>query len=280
VETFISEDDLKSFDKWLEYQGVDAAGIDTNRLEEWHRIFEEMAALTSAAPKVGLVKLKQLPGEYRYAVASRENGNLWLTLWVRRSRKGEFFVMVPRGDRAWNVHTSYHLDGQLHMKSYGQKTVEKKVQPLTGTFQGTVDLGTYGGHAPKGVGAVCDPSAFNGVVEVEPGILGPRQGSVAVELVEPGREPTVALSFNEIVRRQVFADFVSSVAITIWAPGEITGCAEMRDNRVYTSGPAGTSLQHKPWASRSLCGSRLLALPGETCMLLCESCARLQGLLW
>jgi len=38
VEAFISEDDLKSFDKWLEYQSVDAAGIDKNGLEEWHRI--------------------------------------------------------------------------------------------------------------------------------------------------------------------------------------------------------------------------------------------------
>jgi hypothetical protein len=51
------------------------------------------------------------------------------------------------------------------LKTYGDKTVEKKVQPLTGTFRGTVDLGTYGGHGPKGVGAICDPTAFNRVIE-------------------------------------------------------------------------------------------------------------------
>jgi len=59
------------------------------------------------------MKLRQVPGEHRYAVAVNNGGNLWLTLWVRRSKKGEFFVMVPRGDKDWNPHTSYHLDGTI-----------------------------------------------------------------------------------------------------------------------------------------------------------------------
>ena len=41
------------------------------------------------------------------------------------------------------------------------------------------------GHG-KGAGAVCDPRAFDGVVCVEPSILGLYHGSVAVDLVEPG----------------------------------------------------------------------------------------------
>src|SRR4051812_928166 len=49
---------------------------------------------------------------------------------------------------------------------------------LTGTFRGSEHLGAYCGHGPKGVGAICDPSAFNGVVEVSPGVLGPRDGQV------------------------------------------------------------------------------------------------------
>jgi hypothetical protein len=216
VQDFISEDDLRSFDKWLGYQGVDGAATDRNALAEWRHIFDEMTALSSATPKVGLMKLKKA-GEYLYAVALREDGNLWLTLWVKRSNKGEFFVMVPRGDKQWDVHTSYHLEGQLHTKSHDQKTVEHKVQPLNGVFRGTVDLGTYKGHGPKGVGAACNPTDFNGIVQVEPGVLGPRNGSVAVELLEPGHDPTVALSFGEIEQRKVFKDFVPWVAITIWA---------------------------------------------------------------
>src|SRR5215472_17143345 len=119
------------------------------------------------------MKFKQVLGEYRYAVAVRENGDLWLALWIKRSHKGEFFVMYPRGDRKWDVHASYHLNGQLHIKDRKQAKVETTVQPLNGTFRGTVDLGTYSGHAPKEVGAVCDPTDFNSVIEVAPGVLMP-----------------------------------------------------------------------------------------------------------
>jgi hypothetical protein len=38
------------------------------------------------------------------------------------------------------------------------------------------------GHG-KSTGAVCDPMAFAGLVIVEPGILGPKQGSVGIDLV-------------------------------------------------------------------------------------------------
>ncbi len=37
------------------------------------------------------MKLAPIVGEHRYAVAVREGTDLWLTLWVRRSPKGEFF---------------------------------------------------------------------------------------------------------------------------------------------------------------------------------------------
>lgn len=52
----------------------------------------------SSALERDLMKLRRLaPGEYRYAVAVREGAGIWLTLWVRRSPKGEYFVMVPQG---------------------------------------------------------------------------------------------------------------------------------------------------------------------------------------
>jgi len=57
--------------------------------------------------------------------------------------------------------------------------------PVPGRLPG---LGAYYGHG-KGSGAVCDPGAFTGVVEVPPGILGPRHGGVTVDVVEPGHEP-------------------------------------------------------------------------------------------
>jgi hypothetical protein len=58
------------------------------------------------------MKLRPIPGEYRYAVAIREAASLWLTLWLRRSPKPEFFVMQPRSDRGWDPHVSYHFNGK------------------------------------------------------------------------------------------------------------------------------------------------------------------------
>jgi hypothetical protein len=101
VQEFISEDDLKTFEGWLRYQAVDAATTAPEELERWRRYFDEARERCAASPKVGLMKLQPVPSEHRYAVAVREGSDLWLTLWVRRSWKGEFFVMVPRADRDW-----------------------------------------------------------------------------------------------------------------------------------------------------------------------------------
>src|SRR5262245_66669028 len=105
------------------------------------------------------MKLQPVPGEHRYAVAVQAGSDLWLTVWVRRSRKGEFFIILPRGDRDWDPHTSYHLDGTLHMKSHGRKVLRaQKLQALTGEFRGSEHLGVYSGHGPKRVGVICDPT--------------------------------------------------------------------------------------------------------------------------
>lgn len=214
-----SEADLQTFEGWLKYQAVDAATTSPEELEGWRRTFEDMRERTATRPKVGLMKFQPLPGERRYAVAVQEGSDLWLTLWVRRSWKGEFFVMLPRGDRDWNPHTSYHLDGTLHMKSHDRKVLPpQKRQPLTGAFRGSEHLGGHFGHGPKSVGAICDPTAFSGVVKVAPGVLGPRHGGVTVDLVEPGHEPK-EFPWTQIVIRQVFRDILPWVVITVGACG-------------------------------------------------------------
>jgi hypothetical protein len=216
VREFISEDDLRTFEGWLRYQAVDQAAVTSDELADWRSVFDEVRENSAATPKVGLMKLKPLvPGEYRYAVAIGEGSDLLLTLWVKRSPKGEFFVMIPRGDRGWDPHASYHLDGTFHSKSFGHKfdLKQQKRQRLTGAFRGTEHLGAYAGHGPKGVGAICDPTAFSGVVEVAPGVLGPRDGAVVVDLVEPGCEPMAWHA--AITRQEVFRDMVPWVVIRI-----------------------------------------------------------------
>lgn len=102
--------------------------------------------------------------------------------------------MLPSGNPEWDYHNSYHLNGSKHMKGRGRKTnFPKKGQALTGSFRGTEHLGAFGGHSPKSLGAVCDPKAFSGVLEVPPGLLGPANGMVIVDLVEPNFDPLPGL---------------------------------------------------------------------------------------
>jgi hypothetical protein len=212
VREFISEDDLNTFEGWLRYQGVDSATA-ADELEMWRKIYNERSQ--GSSDKVGLMKLRSIPGEHRYAVAVKEGADLWLTLWVRRSPKGEFFVLIPRATKGWNPHTSYHLNGMLHMKSFDDyKVISQMRQPLTGVFRGTEHLGAHGGHGPKTVGAICNPDDFSGVVEVAPGMLGPVHGTVVVDLVEPDCKPLCWP--GTLVAQQVFRDFLPWVVIRIY----------------------------------------------------------------
>jgi|SRR5579872_160060 len=175
---FLSEDDLSTFEGWLKYQAIEPTSLPEAELATWKSLYKASRKLADTQPQIGLMKLKLMQGdERRFGIATREKWDLWLTLWVRRSHRGEWFVMAPRGADGWDPHTSYHLDGTLHVKSYGQKFLAPQMrQPLTGDFRGTVHLGAYAGHAPKSMGAICDPSAFTAVVELPPGLLGPRHG--------------------------------------------------------------------------------------------------------
>jgi hypothetical protein len=129
-------------------------------------------------------------------------------MWVRCSPKGEVFIMYPRADGG-NPHASYHLDGTLHNKSYGKAPFPKKRQPLTADFRDSENLGVFMGHGKRS-GAVCDPSAFDGLVIVEPGILGPKHGSVGIDLIAAGEESrwerdiADRFYFGDVVQRQIF----------------------------------------------------------------------------
>jgi len=159
--------------------------------------------------------VKLASGHYRYAIAIRDGANLWLTLWVRRSPKGEFFVLYPRLDPSWNPHTSYHLDGTLHIKSYDHMTHRKSLQPLTGSFHGTEHLGIFGGHGNTGI--ACDPTKFAAVVEVTTSVLGPFGGVVSVDLVQPGVQPITPLDSATMVRQDIFQDFSPWVVLRFWS---------------------------------------------------------------
>jgi hypothetical protein len=215
---FIDEDDLNTFEGWLKYQAIDPSEVSPEELALLRSEFDKATAKQLANPKVGLMKLKPLllAGEHRYAVAVRDGADLWLALWLKRNKKGEFVVLIPRTEPGWDQHATYHLDGKDHWKSYKKHVWNRtKRQPLTSPFRGAEHLGSFAGYEPKGVGAMCDPAAFNGIVEVPLGVLGPRHGSVVIDLVEPGHEPPRWL--EPIVLSKVFRDFVPWVVFRVAA---------------------------------------------------------------
>ena len=208
---FISEDDLKNFEGWLAYQGYDPEMLDSDDLAKWRELFEQISKRLDA--KVGLMKLgSKAPDDRIYGVAVQDEG-LWLTLWVRRSWKGEFFVFMPRADGS-DAHASYHRDGRFHHKSEGRSFAKKKLQRLDQPFTGTEHLSGWGGHGPKTVGAVCDPDVFDGMVVLPPGVLGPRDGDVVVDLVAPGYDPITWP--GEQIRKEIFKDAEPWIVIRVF----------------------------------------------------------------
>ena len=67
------------------------------------------------------------------------------------------------------------------MKGDGIKSAVRRRQKPNSAFRGTEHLGAFSGFAPKRIGAVCDPSTFDGMLELPPGILGPKHGMVIVD---------------------------------------------------------------------------------------------------
>jgi hypothetical protein len=73
------------------------------------------------------------------------------------------------------------------------------------------------GHGGRTTGAVCDPSLFAGVVEVPPGVLGPKHGAVAVDLIEPGHDP-VDLFWKQTEMHEIFRETTPNVVIRVGSP--------------------------------------------------------------
>ncbi len=216
---FVDEDDLNTFEGWLNYQAIDPVAASPDELAMLRKHFDEKSTRALAGRKIGLMKLPPplLAGEHRYAVAVRDGADLWLAVWFKRTKKGEFVILIPRAEPGWDPHETYHLDGTFHSKSHGRVLTTKVLQPLVGPFRGTEHLGSHAGYGPKGVGAICDPAAFTGIVEVPLGVLGPRHGGVVIDLVEPGHEPMTW--FEPVLQSRVFRDFVPWVVIRVVKSG-------------------------------------------------------------
>jgi hypothetical protein len=158
------------------------------------------------------------PGEYQYAVAVRDGSHLWLVAVVRRSPKGEFFVSVPRADKDWKPHVSYHCYGTFHSKRYDRVGLEIQLPPLTSPFRGTANLGACNGaRDPKRIGQICKPQVYTDVIEVPLAALNSQDGTIVVDLVEPGCNP-ITWPFQHQVAQKTFKDAEPWVVVRVGVP--------------------------------------------------------------
>ena len=114
--------------------------------------------------------------------------------------------MKPMSDRQLNLHSSYHRDGTLHHKIVKQKVL---------SAQKSQSFPIMNGFTPKDTGAICDPKAFTGIVEVASGTLGPRHGCIGVCLAEPGIGLPDYTWAYEILTQIVFREVSPHVVISI-----------------------------------------------------------------
>jgi hypothetical protein len=175
------------FEGWLKNQKIDLRGQPAETVASLRGVFEK-ALVDIARARQSVMFSEPCPaGEYRYAIALEDRSELRLVLVIRRSAKGEYFMVYPR-DADSDPHASYHLKGDYHQKSYKRKFGKgTKRQPLGPGFKGREHLGSFGGLSAAA--PICDPANFTAVVRVPEGVVDSFRGSVMVDLVEPGIDP-------------------------------------------------------------------------------------------
>lgn len=206
-------DYLDSFESWLNFQRFPSqlsADVELVLRKEYETLVEHFIEHDPTR----WMRQQLKPGEHRYAVVIDDGQKRWVTLCVVRSPKGEYFILIPR-DSGWDPHSSYHLDGRYHHKSYGQVRASQQRQPLSG-FRGQEHLGSFMGHGTHM--AAYQPSNYTAALMVSIGVLSGLSGEVLIDLLAPGEQPSpVHREFpnQQIVAERIFKDAAPWIAIAV-----------------------------------------------------------------
>ena len=174
-----------------------------------------------------------------YAVAVRDAGDLFLLARVRRSPKGGIFVSYahkepkdsggPKDWKNWDPHTSYHANGRLHQKWFGEEFMILQASKPDSCFRGTANVNrlSVGPNVPRALGVVCRPDEFSDVFEIPVNELriGRDATCIAFNACEPGGQPTLPPGAR-ILRQAVFQDAVPWILITVFEDARNTEAEE------------------------------------------------------
>jgi hypothetical protein len=203
-----------TFEGWLKAQKIDLVGQPAETVASLRGVFDKVLLDIARARQSVMFGEPCPPVEHRYAIALEDGHDLRLVLVIRRSAKGEYFIVYPR-DRESDPHASYHLKGEYHHKSYKRKFGKgAKRQPLGPGFKGREHLGSFGGLSAAA--PICNPANFTDVIIIPDGVVDGLRGSVIVDLVEPGIEPDpIHREGKQILREDIFCNGTPHIAVAI-----------------------------------------------------------------
>jgi hypothetical protein len=96
------------FEGWLKNQKIDLRGRPVETMASLRGVFEKALVDIARACQSVMFSEPCPAGEYRYAIALEDGSDFRLLLVIRRSDKGEYFILYPR-DADSDPHPSYHL---------------------------------------------------------------------------------------------------------------------------------------------------------------------------
>jgi hypothetical protein len=148
--------------------------------------------------------------ERRYAIAVRDEGNLFVFMWIKRSMIGDVYAFMPRPhDPSINAHVSYHADGRYHFKSHnmdGRNKImcqqkQKPDQDFIGAehvLEQTITLSNV-----RSIGMRYNPSEFSDVFAISANELETKTYvRVTSDLVSPGHGPNLVPGARVIQQRE------------------------------------------------------------------------------
>jgi hypothetical protein len=207
---------MRTFEEWMDYQAVDVTSLGEDELKAWRSDYDASCE-AQRQRKIWTPRVRANVQDLLYAAAVRDASDLWLALWVKRTPKGDYFVMFPSDKPDWDPHASYHRDGRFHHKSHDRKMIASQRQVPGPGFKGTEQMLTtpLDLESVQSGKTVCDPSQFTGVLEIPGEILHQGGHTVAVDLTEANG---IALPQprSQIVIQRRFFDAVPEVLLTTW----------------------------------------------------------------
>jgi hypothetical protein len=161
--------------------------------------------------------------ETKYAVSVREKGNLFLFLWVKRTKVGDVYAFLPRPhDTSINAHASYHAGGRYHIKAHNMagrnKIMYQQKQRPDQSFIGTEHVLEQTITLPnvRSIGLECVSSEFSDIFEISVQELETKTYvRVTSDLVSPGHSPHLVPGIR-IIRQKEYPGHFPHLVFTLY----------------------------------------------------------------